>query len=193
MASYDTTSYDVTSHDVTSYDVTSYDVTSSDVASVIHSTLRYGVPSAAAAGTGWMCWVCKEATEKGKANTPAVAAAAATAPPDSIKPSSQAGPGRYRSPCHMMPCNSLTVGSNCVLMTWRENSARPCSSEKMAMYRGVSCILCPVQLGAFKQCTDGRWCHVVCAQWMPVGPHRYCPPRLPTHFVGSAIAQRHSD
>ena len=35
------------------------------------------------------------------------------------------------------------------------------------MYRGVSCILCPVQLGAFKQTGDGRWCHVVCAQWPP--------------------------
>ena len=35
------------------------------------------------------------------------------------------------------------------------------------MFRGVSCVLCPVQLGAFKQCADGRWCHVACAQWMP--------------------------
>ena len=77
---------------------------------------------------GWMCWCCKDATAKGKANTPAVLAAARTAPPGSIRPSSQ---------------------------------------EKMAMYRGVSCILCPVQLGAFKQTDDGRWCHVVCAQWQP--------------------------
>ena len=76
----------------------------------------------------WMCWCCQDATNKGKANTPAVLAAARTAPPGSIKPSSQ---------------------------------------EKMAMYRGVSCILCPVQLGAFKQTGDGRWCHVVCAQWQP--------------------------
>ena len=88
----------------------------------------YGLHSAAAAGPDWLCWVCKEATEKGKANTPAVAAAAATALPGSVRPSSQ---------------------------------------EKIAMYRGVSCILCPIQLGAFKQTTDGRWCHVVCAQWMP--------------------------
>ena len=94
----------------------------------------YGLSSAAeaknAAGAGgaWMCWVCKDATDKGKANTPAVAAAAATA---------------------------LARG------------ARPSMQEKMAMYRGVSCLLCPVQLGAFKQCVDGRWCHVVCAQWTP--------------------------
>jgi len=88
----------------------------------------YGLQSAAAGGGGWMCWVCRDATEKGKANTPAVLAARATAPPGSVKPSSE---------------------------------------EKLAMYRGVSCILCPVQLGAFKQCTDGRWCHVACAQWMP--------------------------
>ena len=90
--------------------------------SVLRTAVRGG------GGEGWMCWVCRDATEKGKANTPAVLAARATAPPGSVKPSSE---------------------------------------EKLAMYRGVSCILCPVQLGAFKQCTDGRWCHVACAQWMP--------------------------
>ena len=88
----------------------------------------YGVPGAASSSEGWMCWCCKDAVAKGKANTPAVLAAARVAPPGSIRPSSQ---------------------------------------EKMAMYRGVSCILCPVQLGAFKQTDDGRWCHVVCAQWQP--------------------------
>ena len=89
----------------------------------------YGLPPGAVdAAEGWMCWCCKDAEAKGKANTPAVLAAARTAPPGSIRPSSQ---------------------------------------EKMAMYRGVSCILCPVQLGAFKQTDDGRWCHVVCAQWQP--------------------------
>ena len=39
----------------------------------------------------------------------------------------------------------------------------PSSQEKMAMYRGVSCILCPVQLGAFKQCTDGGACQILLA------------------------------
>ena len=77
---------------------------------------------------GGCAGAAKTPTAKGKANTPAVLAAARTAPPGSIRPSSQ---------------------------------------EKMAMYRGVSCILCPVQLGAFKQTDDGRWCHVVCAQWQP--------------------------
>lgn len=76
----------------------------------------------------WLCWVCRDATDRGKANTPAVAAAAATTPPETHRPSLE---------------------------------------EKLAMFRGVSCVLCPVQLGAFKQCQDGRWCHVVCAQWMP--------------------------
>ena len=79
-------------------------------------------------GNHWLCWVCRDATERGKANTPAVAAAAATTPPG--------------------------VG-------------RPSLEEKLAMFRGVSCVLCPVQLGAFKQCQDGRWCHVACALWMP--------------------------
>ena len=77
---------------------------------------------------GWLCWVCRDACDRGKANTPAVAAAAATTP---------------------------------------AGAPRPSLDEKLAMFRGVSCVLCPVQLGAFKQCADGRWCHVACAQWMP--------------------------
>jgi hypothetical protein len=77
---------------------------------------------------GWLCWVCRDACDRGKANTPAVAAAAATTP---------------------------------------AGAPRPSLEEKLAMFRGVSCVLCPVQLGAFKQCADGRWCHVACAQWMP--------------------------
>ena len=97
----------------------------------------YGVKSVAAAlaagggkegKDGWLCWVCRDACDRGKANTPAVAAAAATTP---------------------------------------AGARRPSLEEKLAMFRGVSCVLCPVQLGAFKQCADGRWCHVACAQWMP--------------------------
>ena len=96
----------------------------------------YGVKSVAAAlaagggkegKDGWLCWVCRDACDRGKANTPAVAAAAATTP---------------------------------------AGARRPSLEEKLAMFRGVSCVLCPVQLGAFKQCADGRWCHVACAQWV---------------------------
>ena len=76
---------------------------------------------------GWLCWVCRDACDRSKANTPAVAAAAATTPADAPRPSLE---------------------------------------EKLAM-SAASCVLCPVQLGAFKQCADRRWCHVACAQWMP--------------------------
>ena len=33
--------------------------------------------------------------------------------------------------------------------------------------RGVNCILCPNKGGAFKQTDNGKWCHVVCALWIP--------------------------
>jgi len=40
--------------------------------------------------------------------------------------------------------------------------------SKLAMYKEISCALCPVQIGAMKQTIDGkRWCHVACAQWVP--------------------------
>ena len=35
------------------------------------------------------------------------------------------GHGRYRSPRHRMPCNSINEYSNCAPMTWRAISARP--------------------------------------------------------------------
>ena len=39
---------------------------------------------------------------------------------------------------------------------------------KLALYKGVSCALCPVQIGALKQTLDGKqWCHVACAKWVP--------------------------
>ena len=31
----------------------------------------------------------------------------------------------------------------------------------------VACVLCTVQTGAFKQTEDARWCHLVCALWIP--------------------------
>lgn len=33
--------------------------------------------------------------------------------------------------------------------------------------RAVSCLLCPHEGGAFKQTTQGRWAHLLCAMWIP--------------------------
>lgn len=33
--------------------------------------------------------------------------------------------------------------------------------------RAVSCVLCPHEGGAFKQTTQGKWAHLLCAMWIP--------------------------
>jgi NuA3 HAT complex component NTO1 len=39
-------------------------------------------------------------------------------------------------------------------------------TDGFAVYK-VQCILCPYRGGPVKPTIDGRWCHALCAKWMP--------------------------
>lgn len=63
-------------------------------------------------------------------------------------------------------CTEVTKAGGGIPKT--ERKATVTVQGKLALYRGVSCVLCPVKIGAFKRTTDGKdWCHVVCAKWVP--------------------------
>ena len=63
-------------------------------------------------------------------------------------------------------CTDVAAAGRAIPRTEKKSSIT--LQDKMALYRGVECILCPVKLGAFKKTVDGKgWCHVTCARWVP--------------------------
>lgn len=63
-------------------------------------------------------------------------------------------------------CTDVAAAGRAIPKTEKKSSVT--LQGKMALYRGVECILCPVKLGAFKKTVDGKgWCHVACARWVP--------------------------
>lgn len=63
-------------------------------------------------------------------------------------------------------CTDVAAAGRAIPKTEKKSSVT--LQDKMALYRGVECILCPVKLGAFKKTVDGKgWCHVTCARWVP--------------------------